>query len=534
MERILQAYLVNEYNNGRYFVDPSGIISILDDIKKKYLYPNDFHGLYHSQKVCFFAYLIGLHEGLLPDEMKILLDAAKYHDIGRAADKDNRDERGYSSVRKIDKLIEDGIIKYDNPLDIYYLKAVIEAGTRKDKNDLSVYQNWLFELLSNLEEDNLDDELDYSKFKRLTTILKDADTLDVFRFKNSEDIFNQSILRLDYSKNLVPKAKEINDFYKEVNIEEQYYLIKDKYEKNTYDKVMCYHSVGFDFFKALSILRNGIVSSYNAKINDINLIRNYNGNNSEFWISVVNADSNSTNREAYNRYVKNGISFLCYVDELVEGVERTVDNGSCLPRLPDDFHDERFVFDKIPLHNIQFLSIPRKLLDASIKDLKYIFCYLHYSIVSANVNSYIDNIESYCNISLDRRYIDKKLEEFKQAQIDFNGLSQEEVTKAKLGEYRDTLLGMQDELNTEIQNCMQIGFSELLNKDASNTITVREVLKYMLDNANIDYDVIDENENEKDDFLDSMNLPFYKDPDSFFIRLSTFDLNKTDSEDKTR
>ena len=58
MERILQSYLVNEYNNGRYFVDPSGIISILDDIKKKYLYPNDFHGLYHSQKVCFFAYLI--------------------------------------------------------------------------------------------------------------------------------------------------------------------------------------------------------------------------------------------------------------------------------------------------------------------------------------------------------------------------------------------------------------------------------------------------------------------------------------------
>ena len=56
----------------------------------------------------------------------------------------------------------------------------------------------------------------------------------------------------------------------------------------------------------------------------------------------------------------------------------------------------------------------------------------------------------------------------------------------------------------------------------------------MLMNSDIDYSVIDENENEKDDFLDSMNLPFYKDPDSFFIRLSTFDLNKTDSEDKTK
>ena len=101
-------------------------------------------------------------------------------------------------------------------------------------------------------------------------------------------------------------------------------------------------------------------------------------------------------------------------------------------------------------------------------------------------------------------------------------------------EYIKTLRIIKNELNKEIQNCMQIGFSELLNKDASNTITVREVLKYMLMNSDIDYSVIDENENEKDDFLDSMNLPFYKDPDSFFIRLSTFDLNKTDSEDKTK
>lgn len=533
MERILQAFIQNEYNNGKYIYYPSEIIDILDSIKKEYLYPNDFHGLYHSQKVCFFAYLIGLHEGLNKDEMKILLDAAKYHDIGRTADKDNQSIRGYLSTNKIDKLVSDGVIKYDNPLDIYYLKAIIESCTREDKDDISVYQNWLLDSLSNPELDKYDEEMDFNKFKRLSNILKDADILDAYRYKSANGIFNTSVLRTDYSKVLTLLSKRINDFYSIVNTEEQYNLYKAKYEKNTYDKVMCYHSVGFDFFKALSILNNGVLSSYNAMENNINLIRNYNGNNSEFWISVVNADSNSTNREAYNRYVKNGISFLCYVDELVEGVDRTIDNGSCLPRKPDDFHDERFVFDKIPLHNIQFLSIPRSVLDTSIMDLNYLYCYSHYLIVSANVNNYIHQIESYCHVSFNRKNIDIKLEEFKNEQLKFNGMTQEQAYNYQ-DEYIKTLRIIKNELNKEIQNCMQIGFSELLNKDASNTITVREVLKYMLMNADIDYSVIDENENEKDDFLDSMNLPFYKDPDSFFIRLSTFDLNKTDSEDKTK
>ena len=80
---------------------------------------------------------------------------------------------------------------------------------------------------------------------------------------------------------------------------------------------------------------------------------------------------------------------------------------------------------------------------------------------------------------------------------------------------------------------MQIGFSETLGKDASNIITVKEVLKFMLDNANIDYDVIDDYENEEDDFLGKMDLPFYKDQDSFFIRLSSFDLNKSDNDVNT-
>jgi len=530
MERILQAFIQNEYENGRILNDPSDLISIIDDIKKDYLYPNDFHGLYHSQKVCFFAYLIGLREQLNKDEMKILLDAAKYHDIGRTSDKDSRTIRGYLSTNKIDKLVNDGIIKYDNPLDIYYLKAIIEASTREDKDDLTVYQNWLLESLSNPELDNYDEEMDYNKFKKLSNILKDADTLDVFRYKSASGIFNTSILRLEYSKLYIDLSKRINDFYSLVNVEEQYNLYKEKYKKNTYDKVMCYHSVGFDFFKALSILNNGVLSSYNAMENNINLIRNYNGNNSEFWISVVNADSNAKNKEAYNRYVKNGISFLCYVDEMVEGIDRTIDNGSCLPRKPDDFHDERFVFDKIPLHNIQFLSIPRSVLDTSIMDLNYLYCYSHYLIVSANVNNYIHQIESYCHVSFNRKNIDIKLEEFKNEQLRFNGMSQSQVYQYQ-HEYIEKLRIIKQELNEEIQKCMQIGFSELLNKDASKLITVREVLKFMLMNADIDYSIIDENENEYDDFLDSMNLPFYKDSDSFLLRLSSFDLNKTNDDD---
>ena len=129
MKRILQTYLEKAQSNGLLFIvgNTDDVIKILDNIKPEYLYKSDFHGLYHSQKVCFFAYLIGKHENLSETEMKILLDAAIYHDMGR--ENDNEDNlHGYISARLIDQ-----VVKYDNPTDMYYLKAIVDAHSKPDK-----------------------------------------------------------------------------------------------------------------------------------------------------------------------------------------------------------------------------------------------------------------------------------------------------------------------------------------------------------------------------------------------------------------
>ena len=129
MKRILQTFLKEQYDHGRlmFLGDIDEIIYYLDDIKAEQLYKSDFHGLYHSQKVCFFAYLIGKHENLSETEMKILLDAAIYHDMGR--ENDNEDNlHGSASARLIDQ-----VVKYDNPTDMYYLKAIVDAHSKPDK-----------------------------------------------------------------------------------------------------------------------------------------------------------------------------------------------------------------------------------------------------------------------------------------------------------------------------------------------------------------------------------------------------------------
>ena len=133
MKRILQNYIQELCDRGKYLGDPEEIISLLDGIKTEYLYKSDFHGLYHSQKVCFFAYLIGKHEGLSDEDMQILMDAARYHDIGRDSDYET-DLHGFNSALNIHK-----VVKYDNPTNMYYLKAIVEAHAHEDSSDQKVF-----------------------------------------------------------------------------------------------------------------------------------------------------------------------------------------------------------------------------------------------------------------------------------------------------------------------------------------------------------------------------------------------------------
>lgn len=525
MKRILQTYLEKAQSNGLLFIvgNTDDVIKILDNIKPEYLYKSDFHGLYHSQKVCFFAYLIGKHENLSETEMKILLDAAIYHDMGR--ENDNEDNlHGYISARLIDQ-----VVKYDNPTDMYYLKAIVDAHSKPDKFNAKAFNNWVLQQHDDdLMLNRISEEIKEEEFKKLCDILKDADALDRLRFRNGSAMLDEKYLRVDYSKNLIRLSKLINEYYLRHETEEKYIEAQKMYGEETYDKDICYHSIGFDLFKALSILKYGVLSSYRASKDGVSFTRNFYGNNSEFWISVVDAKSDSTNNEGYKRYVKNGISFLCYVNKLTPGVRRTKDNGSLEPRMSDEYHDEKFVFDKIPLEHIQFISIPREYMSKSILELNYLYCNSNYETVYNNVNNYLNEIENFCDIKINRSVFENILTKYKETQLNFN--SENYQSKLTWSEYLKLLNNLKSELNLHIQEWMQLGFAELLGKTANEKITLAEVMKYILNSNNIEYDVIDRKQDEGDD-SSFISFPFYHDSDSFLLRLSTFDLNKSISEE---
>src|SRR5574344_2771586 len=81
-------FILDNYKNYNELKDLSSeeienLKQINNNIKKEQLYHFEYHGLHHSQKVMIFAYLIGKHENINNEDMKILIDAAIYHDIGR-------------------------------------------------------------------------------------------------------------------------------------------------------------------------------------------------------------------------------------------------------------------------------------------------------------------------------------------------------------------------------------------------------------------------------------------------------------------
>ncbi len=520
MENIIQKYLQEKSSRGEIFGSIDGLLNILNDIKPEVLYQSYFHGLYHSQKVTYFAYLIGKAEGLNNDDMTILLDAAKYHDIGRDKDYES-DIHGFISSKKIDS-----VVKYDNQRNMYYLKAIIDDHCREDSRHVFCYWNYEYK-----EKFGQDEELDFERFKKLSDILKDADALDRLRFQNCSAVLEEEYLRTDSSKRLVKEAEIINNYYRKTEIEEKYKVLKEKYGTATRDKVTCYHSVGFDFFKALSILQHGILSHYNALINDVKISRNFYGNNGEFWISVVDSDSTLKSNEAFNKYVKNGLSFFCFVNELVEGVNRPKDNGSIAPRSSEEYHDEKFVFDKIPVESIMFISIPRQLINVSIDKLNYLHCNSKYELIEQCVTNYLDEIDNYCDIKINRNEFNRKLEELKNLQICFNNLSRGEVTISIHDDYYAKIDLIKKQLNDMICKWMKIGFSERMEKTNGEEITLVDVVKHILNSSNIEFSVVDDY--SKKDVDGCITFPLFKDEDSYFLRLFSFDLDK-DINDNSR
>lgn len=202
-----------------WFEKQNDIVSLqeeLSSIKKDVLYHSFTHGINHNERVLFFSYYLSRQCQLKRDSMRIVLDAAKYHDIGRVNDLLDP-KHGGRSASMIEDVVDDSIYQIEENLNV--LRGIVELHSLNDKQVNQIIKKY------NIQDKEL--------FYVLFSILKDADALDRIRLtymKNRFSALNPQYLRLPYSKELLRVAHELHEFY-EKNKE----LIQGgEYEKRIY------------------------------------------------------------------------------------------------------------------------------------------------------------------------------------------------------------------------------------------------------------------------------------------------------------
>lgn len=445
------------------------LIQILKNIKQNKLYSSQIHGLYHSEKVLLFAYLIGKQLNLNPIDFQIIIDAAIYHDIKRENDFEDP-FHGYVSAQNIHTVVDNEIYKDKRNLEM--LKAIIDIHSQNDKDAENNFYNYDL------------DESEYERYKLLYSILKDADALDRTRFvEKSMSSLNPEYLRIDFSKSLISLAKEINLMYYEV------IGMNEPEHKIDYSKGgTCFHSIGFDFFKLNSILEYGILSAHEIKKRNLNIPRNFIGGNSNKWISVVDTNLIKYNYTAYKNFTEHGIGFLCEVVEMIEPYpaeqkSEAIRRGK--PYNKSGHLDERYVYKEIPVDNIICVIIPEYYMNIDIRNLNYLYNSLDFNLFIERIN-YYSNIFKQENIELfDEQLTENKFEillaNYKKTIDTFIDSKQDKNDRIIVQNKLDELL---QEINKFIQNGMHKYYSKVTG---NNNITVLEVASYEMEKSGIDY-----------------------------------------------
>ncbi len=168
----------------------------INSIKKEYLYKSNMHGFNHNVKVLIFGLFLSQKYNLNNVDNRIILDACKYHDIGRINDLYD-EKHGLNGAKKIDKVVNDEIYKIRENISI--LKAIVEFHSVPDKFNKRIFNKYKLQ--------------NYERFTLLASILKDADGLDRVRTSINNKTFsdlNPKYLRLEESRRLVKVTHIIN------------------------------------------------------------------------------------------------------------------------------------------------------------------------------------------------------------------------------------------------------------------------------------------------------------------------------------
>ena len=168
-------------------------ISSVENINLDKIFKSELHGILHNERVSLIALAIAIQENVSNADVKILLEAAKYHDIGRINDNEEPCHGTRSS-----ELIDD-----------------INLGlNEEDKNILKAIM-----IYHSIDDNKFDDIIektsisDVNRCRKLCNIFKDADGLDRVRLMYPGAL-NDSYLRTDSAKKMVLAAYELFYNYK--------------------------------------------------------------------------------------------------------------------------------------------------------------------------------------------------------------------------------------------------------------------------------------------------------------------------------
>lgn len=159
----------------------------MKDFNTEILYKSEGHGINHNIRVCFFAYIISTNEKLEERDFELIMEACKYHDIGRINDLEDS-LHGKRSAESLN-FLED---KYTEE-ELNYIKTIVTCHSLSDKE---------FEKIANKNRVR-----NLPRCKKMYEILKDSDGLD--RVRLHYPYVNITYLRTNTSRRMIPFAHKL-------------------------------------------------------------------------------------------------------------------------------------------------------------------------------------------------------------------------------------------------------------------------------------------------------------------------------------
>ena len=183
------------------------------DLNKRSLYNFNFaeHNQDHAERVLFYAMYLGNLEAMTTKNYDILVEAAKFHDIGRGISKDNH---ALASAMQIDRILQNEYSLNDLNL----IQAVIELHEMNYEKDVTIF--WRICSKYGINNNQVAD------LRQISNILKDADALDRVRFPGN---LKPEYLRTNEAKTMI---KAVNEF-QEIRGEKK---LKDMLNSNTVNR----------------------------------------------------------------------------------------------------------------------------------------------------------------------------------------------------------------------------------------------------------------------------------------------------------